>query len=191
MFEVEERILELHRAVRKYGVYYETHIPDCFERIGSGWYARVFKHIDEPGVVYRVTGTHQKKCDPWVAFAKVLLDRRARGAIESEHIPRVLCMAHVAENLYVAAMEELSTCIGACVLDIQHDMNVGTFRQRVEREWYDLSGESSEYFNGVFHEVRESLGSFGLSWNAGATPDVHSGNIMYRGSTPVVTDPLS
>lgn len=137
-----------------------------FELLGNGCYAAVFASKTDPNVVYKV-GVNVE--DPFLDYINLT------SFEANEHFPKVHKL-HLMEDYYIAVMEALTPVP-------HHKISVCDNIRKAAR--------SSAYADDVTINMVELITEIQkLANRTGNKLDLHDGNIMMRGFTPVITDPL-
>lgn len=169
-----------------------------FEEIGQGYFSRVYAHPADPTKVVKI-GVD-------MAYAEFL---QLAEATPSKHLP-VIHRSERAETtrtgqkfetqgghegpLLLTVMERLKEYSG---LPSQR-LTIDTINAKTTEAMGTHSGWFSEQWVRNLKttklppkllELTKQLAIVAVERNL--TPDIHSGNVMFRGSTPVVTDPFS
>lgn len=136
-----------------------------FRLLGNGCYAAVFESDSDPNLVYKVGITTD---DPYLTYIQ--------SDIKSAHFPKVHKLFVDAENdYYIVQMERLSPIP-------EHKRSlVSSIRKQFEGE-----ADTAAEYAPVIDLVNVLLNAY-----EDIKLDLHEGNIMMRGYTAVITDPLS
>lgn len=141
-----------------------------FKYLGSGCFGRVYTHRQMKGKVVKI-GRHRR--DPYFKYAVWL--RNGKRHAKNPHYPRVEALHKVGAH-YVAVIERLKKCS-------RDDCNFSEARRFAEGTGSGSSIDPS--LKKTLAEIRR------FKTKIDACVDIHHHNIMKRGTTLVVTDPLS
>jgi len=141
-----------------------------FRLLGSGCYAVVFDSKTDPNLVYKIGSTLS---DPFLVYAKL-----QNKFVDNPHYPKIYSIYEDTEHdWYMVKMEALTKLP-------HHKYEVITRVKKFMRH-YDgvvLTKPMEDLVNEI-SKLLEKHPEIQL--------DLHNENIMMRGTTPVITDPLS
>ena len=140
-----------------------------FRMLGHGCYAAVFDSNVDPNLVYKVG---VRTSDPFLNYIQ------DPSLVNNPHFPRVYDI-HVGEDWYLVKMERLDP-LPDYKLVVSNEIS-----SVVSDDSYTLKylAPSHELFS-IAHQIRE------MAERLDVKIDLHPGNVMMRGVTPVITDPL-
>lgn len=195
-FEIETKYIHHEDCPREHANY---HARGCKE-IGGGMYAKVY---DDPGA-----GQVIKVFNAWDIGYRCYLEVMSELDIDNPHLPKIHHVVmykngeDVHKNACVVYMERLTE--GKIRTEFDNDgcrLGPMTWHERVVKRvrmiaWATDSKEEFPELNlkhrdlfAILQLARERAQAIDPGHNANW--DLHTGNIMWRGSTWVVTDPLS
>lgn len=159
-------------------------ISNGYEELGAGIYSVVF---GRPGdnIVIKV-GQDTPEEDPWVDYVEWL-----RGYQNNPHFPRVGKIKWFTDKrgrkFYLVAIERLAHdrsaySVGEKLRSMDDWVKSGAKVKDLERFYKDWRSWNKQLVQ-AFIDLRRKFPDY--------TIDFHQGNIMYRGKTEVLTDPLS
>jgi hypothetical protein len=156
-------------------------ISESWKRVGSGWYSTAFaKGRFVWKINTRTKGENRATNDGSLPYLRALL----AGKIRSPHAPKVFRILVDAAGCFAVLMERLSGTVEAKG-DAQTQRSLDGFKWKVRKDrWHDLLSQGApESLVRFAKRIKERFSD----WDT----DMHLANIMLRGDTLVITDPLS
>ncbi len=140
-----------------------------FNMLGSGCYAAVFESNVDPNLVYKVGIS---TTDPFLSYIQ------DSSLADNLHFPRIYDIAYL-NGGYLVKMERLEP-IPSHKVEMSKEL-----RSVVHDDIHTLKHlKASNELSRIATRIRELADSLDVKL------DLHEGNIMMRGVTPVITDPL-
>lgn len=145
-----------------------------FTLLGHGCYAAVFDSNSDPNLVYKVGVTTS---DPFLDYIKLKKD-----FLENPHFPKIYSTyIDMSNDWYLVTMEKLET--------------VPSHKIGISNEISTLINDSSAITSITIKKTKELVSlTAQINKLVNSIPDIrldiHQGNVMMRGVTPVITDPL-
>jgi len=140
-----------------------------FKMLGHGCYAAVFESNTDPNLVYKVGA---RVTDPFLAYIQ------EPSLINNPHFPRIYEI-FTDETWYLVKMERLEPTPSH---KIEMSSELSSVVRGTSNTLQHLKPSHELY--SIAHQIRE------LADRLDAKLDLHQGNVMMRGTTPVITDPL-
>lgn len=143
-----------------------------FKNVGEGSFAAVYEKAGYPWVFKVFNG------DPaYMHFLKYAMKHQ-----DNPHLPKIRGVMKVDNNTYVVRMENLTN------VKLGQEPVTTLLKKLNNMDTYgDISERDVEWIKSNFPKIHEFFMDFPL---AGYEYDIHSGNIMLRGNTVVIVDPL-
>lgn len=147
----------------------DNFIRKGFRMLGNGCYAAVFDSNVDPNLVYKIG---VRASDPFLAYIK---QDELRA---NPHFPRIYDIME-GDNWYLVKMERL-----------EHIPSHKTFLSNEIRSLVEDEGDALVHLAPTPDLMSIAAHIRNLAEDLYVKVDLHAGNIMMRGNTPVITDPL-
>ena len=146
-------------------------------RLGSGCFSVVYEHPTNPRLCIKVG---KAETDPWLAYATYAYKR-----VSDINLLGIYAL-HVHPTFYIAVVERLSEApnnLAAYARSRSMQDAAKGYEWLIHMDHESVAYSTYTRWVRLFNKMRKLAPE--------ANMDMHSGNVMFRGNVPVITDPLA
>ncbi len=183
-----EKLKEYQKRLKKLGI----------KTLGQGNFADVFQHPTMPNVVVKLLTENDKGYEKYVAFSEQHKGNKYVPKILGVHKEKDVFEGELDPDLHLVFMEKLRPIeddeymeFGQYILDLGTDGATPSIMTSMTDHLNDLPRWKSIARQTKDKDMAELAKFFLANAKGKVNLDLHDGNMMMRGSKPVITDPFS